>query len=144
VRARYNIKMSAVLFRLLWILVISSVVAYGTYIVIGSAIKAEAGADLKRIVARDVIDQGAHHLSGMVFVPNGCYELSVRTEELPGKVQHVAFSTWEAPYTECTLESVPRAFTTVVFETSADVEFIATVDGEPVPFVVTPVSKRRI
>jgi len=142
--ARYNKRMGAVLLRLLWMSVISSAIAYGVFLMAGSAIQAKADAELKRIVARDIIDRGAHHISGMVFVPTGCHELSVRTEERNDKVQHIAFSTWETPYVECVREPVPRAFSIVVFESTADVEFIATVDGEPVSFVVIPVSGKRI
>lgn len=140
----YNTYMTAILFRLFWALTVSSVVAYVVYLVIGTTIQAEADEYTKRIVARDVIDRGAHNLSGMVFVPTGCHELSVRAEELPDKIQHIVFSTWETPYAECAREPVPRAFTVVVFEANADVRFIATMDNEPLSFVVIPVSSKRL
>lgn len=140
----YNTCMVAVLHRLFWVLAVSGAIAYGVYLVIGSTIQAEADEYTKRVLARDVIDRGAHHLSGMVFVLTGCHELSVRAEELSGKIQHIVFSTWETPYAECVREPVPRAFTIVIFEANADVRFVATMDNEPLSLVVIPVSSKRL
>lgn len=134
--------MREVAYRLLLIFVVASSIAYGTYLVLGSAIQADTDVALKRVVARDVVSDGTHHLNGMVFVPTGCHELSTRLQKLDDTTHVIVFTTWEAPYAECVREPVPRAFNTVIFTSSPSTQFLATVDDEIVPFVVIPVAGR--
>ena len=125
-----------VLRRLAWIAIVASFVAYSTYFVLGGAIEADASSALKPVVARDLIQNGAHHLSGMVFVPSGCHELSTSVQALDSVTNVITFETWEAPYVECVREPVPRAFRVIAFAPSPDTRFFATLDEEAIPFVV--------
>lgn len=124
--------------RLVWFFVVASAIAYAVFLMAGNAIHTQALGQSRIVLIRDFLKAGEHHLSGMVMVPSDCKQLSVRTEEAGHNVYHLRFTTWEEPNIECVNEDTPRAFRAVVFAPAVGVEFIGTLDGEPLRLVVTP------
>ena len=131
--------MADILRRLFWFGVVSTAVAYGVFLIAGSTINARAIDASHIAVIRDVLDPGAHHLSGMVMVHATCAQLSVRSEQAGEGLYHLEFKTWEEPNVECSREDTPRSFRAVVFAPAAGVKFVATLDGESIPIVILPV-----
>lgn len=122
--------------RLVWFFVVASSLSYAVFLVAGSTIHKEAISETRRVLVRDYLKVGEHHLSGMVMVPSSCRQLSVKTEELSRELYHLKFTTWEEPYVDCTYEDTPRAFRAIVFAPSVGVDFLATLDGAPLEIAV--------
>lgn len=129
--------------RLVWFFVVASAVSYAVFLVAGNAIRTQALDDTRIVLVRDYLKVGEHHLSGMVMVPSTCDQLYVRTEEPEPKLIHLRFTTWEEPNIDCVREDTPRAFRAVVFAPSVGVEFIASLDDEPLQVAVTPTTEVR-
>src|SRR5262249_16695252 len=92
------------------------------------------------IVIRDVTQApGAHHLYGVIIVPNACDEIEYATASTGDNAYQFAFRTWMEPYVRCLQSPVQRVFDTIVFSTSTSVQYSATMDDVPVPIVVYPV-----
>lgn len=125
---------------IVWFLIVSSVIAYAVFLVVGSVIANEASASTRVVVARDVLSPGAHHLSGMVMVPSTCSTLSVRTESVDRFTHRLVFTSWEDPAaSECLVEEVPRSFRAVLFAPATGVQILGSLDGMPLTMVVIPV-----
>lgn len=129
--------------RLVWFFVVASAISYAIFLMAGNAIHTQALGQSRIVLVRDFLKVGEHHLSGMVMVPSTCKQLSVRTEAVADNIFHLRFSTWEEPNVECVIEDTPRAFRAVVFAPSVGVEFISTLDDEPIRIAVTPSKEVR-
>lgn len=123
---------------LVWFFFVATAIAYAVFIAAGSSIVRQADADVRTVVVRDALSQGAHHLSGMVMVPRTCMQLMVRTHETHQFTYEIEFRTWEEPSIECRDELVPRRFNEIVFAPSTGITFVATLDAEPLPLIVYP------
>ena len=102
--------MGAIFSRMIWFLVVASLVAYATYLVAGNMVNAEASGENIPVIVRDELGKGVHHLSGMVMVPSSCDQLSVRVEPRSDITFVLAFRTWREPSTDCILDETPRYF----------------------------------
>jgi len=130
--------MGAIFSRMIWLLVVASLVAYATYLVAGNMVNAEASGENIPVIVRDELGQGVHHLSGMVMVPSSCDQLSVRVEPRSDITFVLVFRTWREPSTDCILDETPRYFRAILFAPSTGVGFSATLDGLGFPIVVLP------
>lgn len=127
--------------RLVWFFIVASALAYAVFLVAGNAIYTQALGDSRIVLIRDYIKVGEHHMSGMVMVPSTCRQLSVRAEDVSQGVVHLRFSTWEEPNVACDQEDTPRAFRALVFAPAVGVQFIATLDDNPLQIAVTPTTQ---
>lgn len=135
--------MSELLRHLVWFFIVASAVAYSIFLVAGSFITANA-VDATRIVqARDELGPGEHHLSGIVMVPTSCTELSVRTEKISDTSYNLAFTTWQEPSVQCTVDDTPRPFRAILFAPAAGIKILGTLDDAPLTIVVIPVYKGK-
>lgn len=122
--------------RLVWFFFVAASLSYAIFLVAGATIHKEALGDTRRVLVRDFLKVGEHHLSGMVMVPSSCSQLSVKTEEVSSTLFHLKFSTWEEPYVDCPREDTPRAFRAIVFAPSVGVDFMATLDDAPLEIAI--------
>lgn len=136
--------MLTLIHRLVWFFLISVVVALATFLILGSFIERDILGDARRVLARDSLRPGEHHLTGMVSVPSTCHQLSVKTEEVDTHLFNLRFTTWKEPHVDtCTDEDTPRAFRAIVFAPAVGVHITATLDDAPLQLVVytaTPLS----
>lgn len=131
--------MAEILRRLLWFFIVSCAIAYALFLLVGSTIHAQAIDQSRVVVARDSLGQGVHNLAGMVMVHSSCAELSVRTEQLSQNTFELQFSTWNEPsLPSCAQEDTPRSFRALIFAPSVGVNFVATLDDEPLILSVIP------
>ncbi len=135
--------MADLLRRLVWFFVVAGAISYAVFLVAGNAIQTQALGNSKVVLIRDALKVGEHHLSGMVMVPSTCKQLSVRTEQVAQMLIHLRFTTWDEPSVGCKTEDTPRSFRAVVFAPSVGVEFIGTLDDEPLQLAVTPTTEYR-
>ncbi|MBI5469753.1 hypothetical protein HY968_00315 [Candidatus Kaiserbacteria bacterium] len=133
--------MGDVIRHLVWFFMVSSAVAYVTFLVIGSAIHADASGARGAVVIRDELARGVHHLSGMIMVPSTCDQVTVRGDKVDAFTYHLTFSTWEEPSVACSHEDTPRAFRATIFAPSVGVDFNATLDDIILPIAVYPAVK---
>lgn len=130
--------MSEIVQRFVWFFVASCAIAYVVFLLAGHMISADAAEVQRTVFVRDSLEPGVHHLSGMVFVPTTCSELTVRAQQVEDAVYELQFTTWETPVVKCAKEEVPRVFNVIVFAPSTGVRFFATLDGSTLPIVVLP------
>ena len=123
--------------RFVWITLITSAIAYVTYLCVGGVVNAQAQ-DSGPVTIRDELSPGSHRLYGMVMVPLSCQQLTVTTQALSPSTYALVFSTWEDPAIVCKEDAVPRAFHAQLFAPSTGINFIATLDNESLPIVVLP------
>lgn len=128
--------------RFVWFLIVAGSVAYGSLWAIENLILSRDNNDFK-VAVRDVIKPGEHNLSGMIMVPSLCDWLAVQTSQVGDMTYMLAFKTWREPYRDCKTESVPRSFQTVVFAPATGIDFMATLDGRPLPISVVPSVYRK-
>lgn len=133
--------MSEIVLRLVWFFVASCAVAYMVFLIAGHMIRTEAAEIGNTVLVRDALQPGVHHLSGMIFVPSTCSELTVKSEKIGDTLYELRFSTWETPVVKCAKEEVPRAFSAIVFAPSTGIHFVASLDGVTLPIVVLPYIK---
>ena len=129
--------MGDIIRRMVWFAIVATAFSYAVFIVLGNFVTAEAQ-DEGPVRIRDVLEPGSHHLSGMVSVPQACDELLVRTEKLSTSSYELIFSTWQDPSVQCSPQSQPREFQAALFAPSTGVQFIATLNGRPLPVLVIP------
>ena len=125
--------------RILWFVVLAAALSYGSYLLVGNVVNAQASNTYGPTVVRDVLGPGSHDLSGMVMVPTPCDELIVHTEAISPTSYVLLFETWREPSVTCGKEETPRTFHETLFAPAAGVEFAATLDGAGLPIVVLPV-----
>jgi len=126
-------------FRLLWFVVLAAVLSYGSYLLVGSVVNAQASDAYGPVVVRDQLGPGSHDLSGMVMVPTPCDELIANTAALSSTTYMLIFKTWREPsVSDCPQDETPRPFNETLFAPAAGVEFAATLDGTGLPVVVEP------
>lgn len=130
--------MGAIFSRMLWFLVVASLVAYATYLALGTIVNAQASGENDPVIIRDELGQGVHHLSGMLMVPSRCDQLSVRVESASDVQYVLVFRTWRDPSVDCTEDEIPRYFRAILFAPSTGIGFNATLDGIGFPVVVLP------
>lgn len=121
--------------RTFWFIVIVAVVAFLAYVFFGSALEAIAQEEASVVTVQDQISAGTHELSGQVFVPSECHDLTVRVKDIDAATTALIFETWKQPYRECVQEPVPRVFRAVAFA-PIDVVFKGIYDGELVPLEI--------
>ncbi len=131
--------MGAIFSRMLWTLVVISMLAYATYLVAGNVAQAQASGENLPILIRDELGAGVHHLSGMIMVPTPCDQMSVRTEEISRDSFMLVFRTWHQPSVDCKNEETPRYFRAILFAPSTGIEFAATLNEKTFPILVLPV-----
>lgn len=131
--------MSDILRRMVWFFILSCAFAYGTFLVVGSAIRSEAVDRTRIVLVRDVLKPNEHHLSGMVMAHTTCAQISLTTEAVDAVTYRLVFKTWETPSVRCVAEDTPRSFRTVVFAPAVGVHFVASLDDELLTLVVEPV-----
>jgi hypothetical protein len=122
--------------RLVWFFVVAAALSYAFFLVAGTTIQKQALSDTRRVVVRDYLKPGEHHLSGMVMVPSSCSQLSVKTVEVSPVLYQLTFTTWQEPYVDCVYEDTPRAFRAIVFAPAVGIELIATLDDTPLELAV--------
>ena len=132
--------MGDVIRHLVWFFIVSSAVAYGSFLLIGSAIHADAAGSRRAVIIRDELARGVHDLSGMLMVPSTCQQITVRGDKVDKFTYRLAFTTWDEPAVVCAKEETPRAFRTTVFAPSVGVDFNATLDEIALPIAVYPVT----
>ena len=128
-----------VISRLSWFVLISVVVAYASYLVLGSIVNAQESGVNEPTLIRDELRANRHSLSGMVMVPTPCDQLSVTTETISKTNFAIVFKTWHEPSVDCGNEPTPRAFETELFAPAAGVTFTATVNDKALPIAVIPI-----
>lgn len=126
--------MADIIRRMVWFGVVASLLAYGTYIVIGTTVSSSSAQTVT--VIRDEISRGEHRMSGIVVVPSTCQQLSVRAEKLSESAYVLVFRTWSDPALPCPDTSAPRSFHAVVFAPATGVTFSATLDDKILPIRV--------
>ncbi|MBV9158978.1 MAG: hypothetical protein JO019_00050 [Candidatus Kaiserbacteria bacterium] len=122
--------------RLVWFFFVSGVLAYSVFLIGGGFINAQAVSASRIVSVRDELQPGVHHLSGMVMVHSTCAQLSVSDTELSSSTIQLNFTTWMEPSVPCVEEDTPRAFRSVVFAPAAGVQFLGSLDGDPLTIVV--------
>lgn len=125
----------AMLARIIWFAVLGCAVSLAAHLFFGSTIAASAEGSLREVALKDRYQKGAHHISGMIIVPSACHDLSVRAHDVDPVTILIAFETWQQPYRDCAKESVPRAFSLVVYAPE-EVKFLAVLDQERIPIQV--------
>jgi hypothetical protein len=125
--------------RLIVFTVFATGVAYAVFLMAGATIYAQESQHLRTVWVRDEVGPDIHRLSGSVAVPSSCHELRVFSEKLSERVYKLSLHTWEHPYVDCVDASVTVGFREVIFAPAAGITFIATLDGKPLPIIVTPV-----
>jgi len=130
--------MAEIVIRLIWFALAATGISYGSYAFIDNALGANSNSALGPIQVMDHLGPGVHQLSGMIFVPSNCHDLSVRVENTAPNVYTLEFQTWEEPSIPCKKDPVPRKFGTTAFAPAVGVRFEAELDGTPVPIVVRP------
>jgi hypothetical protein len=126
------------MWRIAWFTVAAIALSYASFLFVGSILHAREAGLNEPVVVRDVLDRGAHYLSGMVSVPSPCDQLSVKTVELSKTTYMLDFNTWREPSVPCPDKETPRTFHTILFAPPVGVEFGATLDGVGLPIVVLP------
>ncbi len=130
--------MSDLLRRIFIYALVSTLLAYLIFMVIGATIYAQADEKVKTVWVRDEISPNTHHIAGLVTVASSCTELTEKTEQLSPVLYKLTFTTWEHPNTECLKEPVQKEFYEIVFAPAVGVHFIATIDDQPLPLIVVP------
>ena len=125
--------------QLVWFCVVASVVAYSTYLFVGSATNTADPNSSQTVTVHDAIEPGVHRLYGLVMVPSPCDQVSVRAETGDAQMYVLVFQTWhvEAAAT-CPPEATPREFNAVVEAPAAGVRFVATLNGKSIPISLEP------
>ncbi len=117
--------------RLVMFFFFACAVSYAIFLVTGRAINAAALDESRTVLVRDSLKPGVHFLSGIVMVHRTCADLSVRSSKIDTGIYQLTFTTWEDPSIECVTDDTPRSFRTAVAAPAAGVQFIASLDGEP-------------
>lgn len=131
--------MKGILTRMGWFTAVAVAMSYMTYFVAGNFVSANAAAINDPVIARDVIGPNTHRLSGIIFVPSPCDQLSVGTFKSSANTFELVFKTWHEPSVTCKDDLTPRSFDVLLYAPAAGVYFAATLDSRPLPFDVTPV-----
>lgn len=134
----YTSAMEGMASRLTWFTIVAIAVAYGSYLVAGNIVNAQAAGRDDPVLIRDELAPNQHRLSGMVMVPSPCDQLSVTAQELSATNYALIFKTWREPSVTCDDDQTPRTFRTIVFAPAAGVYFSATLDGRSLPIAVVP------
>jgi len=129
--------------RLVWFFVIACAVSYGVFLVAGSAIRAQAIDETRIVLIRDSLKPGVHYLSGIIMAPSTCAQISERSVQISTTTYQLVFTSWEEPSVTCVREDTPRSFRVVVFAPAAGIQFIGSLDGEPLQLAVIPVIERK-
>lgn len=135
-------QMGSIISRLIWFSILATVIAYASYLAVGSIVNAQAGGASDPVVIRDELRANQHSLSGMVVVPTPCDELSVQTQALSQTNFAIVFTTWHEPSVNCGNAPTPRAFETILFAPAAGITFTATLDNKDLQVAVIPVIVR--
>jgi len=122
-----------------WFAIVATAATFVIFFVVGNFFVGTAE-NAEPVPVRDVISDGAQHLSGMILLPLACEELTVQTQKVSANGYLLAFQTWQDPSVPCPTTPPPREFDTVVFATSTNVEFSATLNGNGFPITVLPES----
>ena len=117
--------------RLVMFFFVACAVSYAIFLVTGSAINAAALDESRTVLVRDSLKPGVHYLSGIVMVHRTCADLSVRSDKVDTSVYQLIFTTWEDPSIDCVTDDTPRAFRVAVAAPAAGVDFIGSLDGDP-------------
>jgi hypothetical protein len=131
--------MKDALVRLVWFFIIACAVSYAVFIVAGSSIEAQAVDESRIVLIRDSLMPGVHNLSGIIMAPSTCAQISVRSMQLSTTTYSLIFTSWEEPSVACSQEDTPRSFRAVVFAPAAGVQFIGSLDDQPLMLAVIPV-----
>ena len=134
--------MKDALVRLTWFFIVACVVSYIVFLVAGSAIHAQAVDESRIVLIRDVLKPNVHYLSGIIMAPSTCAQVSVRSTQITTTVYQLIFTSWEEPSIACIREDTPRSFRAVVFAPAAGIQFIGSLDDEPLRLAVIPVVDR--
>lgn len=122
---------------LVWFAIVATIACFAIFFVLGNFFVVSAQ-NSGPMPVRDIVNSGAHHLSGMIVLPLSCDELSVQPQEISANAYALVFSTWENPSTTCPATPTPREFNAVVFAPASGISFIAVLDGKNVPITVIP------
>jgi hypothetical protein len=125
--------MLAIGVRLIWLVISSVALSFGSYIVVTDYVLEKESGTTQPVELIDHLRPGVHYISGMVTVPSACDELTVRVVKIDEFNYDLRFQTWEEPAVRCAHDPVPRYFTTVAFAPAAGVHFTAQMDGTPFP-----------
>ena len=128
--------MSEFLIRFVWLIALSTAIAYGFFLMFGSLFVVHKQ---QTIVIQDALARGKHTVSGMVMVPSPCTELTVQTVKLSPTTYTLELQTWEDPSVQCTHVETPRSFNTVAFAPAIGIQFLVYLDGKTIPFQIIPV-----
>src|SRR5947208_2648614 len=129
--------MDEALRRVGWICLLVIVGVYATFTLASNAFN-QSSATTTPIVVCDILQQGAHHLSGKILVPSTSDELSVTRENVGNNEYRLNFVTWPEPSVKCINFPSERFFDTVIFAPSVGIYFSATLDRAAIPIAVYP------
>ncbi len=126
------------LFRLVWFTIVACVLSYVVFVVTGRFVFALASGENEPTVIRDELSPGSHHLFGMIMVPSTCDELQEHLQAISDYMYELQFTTWQDSSVPCDNQRTPRAFHEALFAPAVGVDFVATLDGAPLPITVQP------
>lgn len=128
--------------RIVWFIVVASVLTYVGFVFIGSVMHSDAAGTSNAVMVRDELAGNRHYLSGMIMVPSPCDELFVRTQEVSSTTYFIHLDTWREPSVTCPEQEVPRSFHTLLFAPAAGVNIMATINEAMLPIVLVPVVRK--
>ena len=131
--------MKDALVRLVWFFIVACATSYVVFLIAGSAIRAQAIDESRIFLIRDSLKPGVHYLSGIVMAPSTCAQISVRSKQVSTTTYELIFTSWEEPSVPCVQDDTPRSFRAVVFAPAAGVQFIGSLNEEPLSLAVIPV-----
>lgn len=121
----------------IWILVSFLVLSYASYLYFGSVSDAYFGEDAPIPILDYIKKEGEHHLSGDIPVPSSCHGLTVTPVEVDETHYRLVFTTWQEPSRSCEPLGDTRAFSTIVFAPSTNVNFSAMIDDAELPIRIS-------
>ena len=126
---------SVLVIRVLWMSIFITLVAYGVYFVMQKVIVTETNDYLNKITVFDHLNQGVHHLSGIITVPSKCSILSVRVENSDLYTHKLIFTTDNTSHA-CADSPDARRFSIDVRAIAEKELFSGYMDGEPLTLAV--------
>ncbi len=134
--------MDEALRRAIWICVIAAGVAYAMSLMAASTFSDSEVGISTPIVVRDAVRKNEHHLTGTMYVSHTCDQLKVSSKQVSRETYELVFETWPDPAVTCEREESARPFDIVVFAPSVGVNFIASLDNNPLAIAVYPTIRR--
>ncbi|MDR3571368.1 MAG: hypothetical protein P4L81_04170 [Candidatus Pacebacteria bacterium] len=121
--------------RLVWFAIVATAAFFAIFVVLGNFALLQAQ-NPGVLAIHDIVTPGTHSLSGILVLPLSCDELSVATQKVSDTEYLLAFQSWQDPSIDCPKAPAPRAFQAVALAPATGVQFVATLDGKPLPITI--------